>query len=83
MTDGIVLEDTAVDETVVENETESQVVEDSAVEGTIKAVTADNYYQFEHDTAMQIGDGFAVLIFAIGAVAGLHMVKLLVGRWFV
>ena len=83
MTDGIVLEDTAVDETVVENETENQVVKDSAVEGTIETVTADNYYQFERDTAMQIGDRFAVLTFAIGAVAGLHMVKLLVGRWFV
>ena len=83
MTDEIILEDTAVDETAVENEAENQVVEDGAVEGTVEMVTADNYYQFEQETAMQIGDGFAVLTFAIGAVAGLHMVKLLVGRWFV
>lgn len=83
MTDEIILENTAVDEAVVESETENQVVEDSVVEGTIETVTTDNYYQFEYDTAMQIGDGFAVLVFAVGAVAGLHMVKLLVGRWFV
>ena len=70
-------------ETVVETETESGAVSDGAIEGTVEIVTADNYYQFEQQTAMQIGDGFAVLIFAIGAVVGAHMVKLLVGRWFV
>lgn len=74
----------AVDlETTAEIETESGVVSDGAIEGTVEIVTADNYYQFEQQTAMQIGDGFAVLIFAIGAVVGAHMVKLLVGRWFV
>lgn len=70
-------------ETTAEIETESGAVSDGAIEGTVEIVTADNYYQFEQQTAMQIGDGFAVLIFAIGAVVGAHMVKLLVGRWFV
>lgn len=64
-------------------ETEDGAVSNGAIEGTVEIVTADNYYQFEQQTAMQIGDGFAVLIFAIGAVVGAHMVKLLVGRWFV
>lgn len=74
---------TAVDSPAVEVETESGAVSDSAIGETVATVTAENYYQFEQETAMQIGDGFAVLIFAVGAVVGLHMIKLLVGRWFV
>lgn len=70
-------------ETTAEVETESGAVSDSAVSQTVETVTAEDYYQFEQETAMQIGDGFSVLIFAIGAVVGCHMVKLLVGRWFV
>ena len=70
-------------ETTAEVETESGAVSDSAVSQTVETVTAENYYQFEQETAMQIGDGFSVLIFATGAVVGCHMVKLLVGRWFV
>ena len=70
-------------ETTAEIDAESGPVSDGAIEGTIEIVTADNYYQFEQQTAMQIGDGFAVLIFALGAAVGAHMVKLLVGRWFV
>ena len=70
------LETTAVDGVAVEVETESGAVSDSAIGETVAAVTAENYYQFEQETAMQIGDGFAVLIFAVGAVVGLHMIKL-------
>ena len=77
------LEATAVDSSAVEDETEVGAVSDSAIGQTVEAVTAETYYQFEQETAMQIGDGFAVLIFAVGAVVGLHMLKLLVGRWFV
>lgn len=83
MTDGIVLEDTAVDETVVENETESQVVEDSAVEGTIETVTVDNYYQFEKEVATSIIGGFSALAFDLGIVIGLLLFAQLVRRWFV
>lgn len=70
-------------ETTAEIDAESGTVSDGAIEGIVEIVTADNYYQFEQQTAMQIGDGFAVLIFAVGAAVGCHMVKLLVGRWFV
>ena len=83
MTDGIVLEDTAVDETVVENETESQVVEDSAVEGTIETETVDNYYQFEQEVANSIIGGFSALTFDLGIVIGLLLFAQLVRRWFV
>ena len=83
MTDGIVLEDTAVDETVVENEMENQVVEDSAVEGTIETVTTDNYYQFEQEVATSIIGGFSALTFDLGVVIGLLLFAQLVRRWFV
>ena len=83
MTDGIVLEDTAVDETVVENEMENQVVEDSAVEGTIETVTTDNYYQFEQEVATSIIGGFSALTFDLGIVIGLLLFAQLVRRWFI
>ena len=83
MTDGIVLEDTAVDETVVENEMENQVVEDSAVEGTIETVTTDNYYQFEQEVATSIIGGFSALTFDLGVVIGLLLFAQLVRRWFI